>query len=508
MSSSVASLDPSLSFNTSSFSFTNLMNSSSSSFTDFFANNNTNDGLESDYQKNGISSNNHTNNDDGNIISNHNRNGFDQLIEIPKFKSMAPSSLSVSEPNNTNLVSPSSFLNTPNAFSPSIFLDSPLLNRFPSPTLGAFGAQPINWGFTNEAQLGAKEEARSNNFSFPTTNTSTEGWNNLDEPNKEDEMINKQQLTSKPEFTQNNQILIHELSRTQTTDAANMQRSFNAQPPVQMNRAQKRAEDGYCWRKYGQKQVKGSENPRSYYKCSYPNCPTKKKVERSPEGYVTEIVYKGSHNHPKPQPGRRSSVQNNSNSNGFDGSESCNNALITQGQADYSSFTPETSSVSLEDEDEFDQTSAMSKSCKEDDNEPESKRWNYIQRCTFVLINLNSDTLYYRKGENEGEVISGYGSRTVKEPRVIVQTTSEIDILDDGYRWRKYGQKVVKGNPNPRSYYKCTSQGCPVRKHIERASHDLRAVITTYEGKHNHDVPAARGSGGITMPRFQLGHLL
>ncbi|RZR72431.1 hypothetical protein BHM03_00013389 [Ensete ventricosum] len=78
------------------------------------------------------------------------------------------------------------------------------------------------------------------------------------------------------------------------------------------------------------------------------------------------------------------------------------------------------------------------------------------------------------------------------EPRVVVQTVSEVDILDDGYRWRKYGQKVVKGNPNPRSYYKCTSAGCPVRKHVERASHDPKAVITTYEGKHNHDVPAAK----------------
>lgn len=38
------------------------------------------------------------------------------------------------------------------------------------------------------------------------------------------------------------------------------------------------------------------------------------------------------------------------------------------------------------------------------------------------------------------------------EPRVVVQTTSEIDVLDDGYRWRKYGQKVVKGNPNPRYF--------------------------------------------------------
>lgn len=56
----------------------------------------------------------------------------------------------------------------------------------------------------------------------------------------------------------------------------------------------------------------------------------------------------------------------------------------------------------------------------------------------------------FRKGENENEAISSVGSRTVKEPRIVVQTMSEIDILDDGYRWRKYGQKVVKGNPNPR----------------------------------------------------------
>lgn len=45
-----------------------------------------------------------------------------------------------------------------------------------------------------------------------------------------------------------------------------------------------------------------------------------------------------------------------------------------------------------------------------------------------------------------------------------------------------------------RSYYKCTSAGCNVRKHVERASSDPKAVITTYEGKHNHDVPAARNS--------------
>lgn len=62
----------------------------------------------------------------------------------------------------------------------------------------------------------------------------------------------------------------------------------------------KPANDGYNWRKYGQKQVKGSEYPRSYYKCTHADCPVKKKVERSLDGQITEIIYKGQHNHPRP----------------------------------------------------------------------------------------------------------------------------------------------------------------------------------------------------------------
>lgn len=36
-----------------------------------------------------------------------------------------------------------------------------------------------------------------------------------------------------------------------------------------------------------------------------------------------------------------------------------------------------------------------------------------------------------------------------------------------------------------------------VRKHVERASHNLKYVITTYEGKHNHEVPTARTNNQI-----------
>ncbi|CAN0927234.1 WRKY transcription factor 1 [Linum grandiflorum] len=60
-------------------------------------------------------------------------------------------------------------------------------------------------------------------------------------------------------------------------------------------------EDGYNWRKYGQKLVKGNEFIRSYYRCTHPSCQVKKQLERSHEGQLADIVYFGQHDHPKPQ---------------------------------------------------------------------------------------------------------------------------------------------------------------------------------------------------------------
>lgn len=40
-----------------------------------------------------------------------------------------------------------------------------------------------------------------------------------------------------------------------------------------------------------------------------------------------------------------------------------------------------------------------------------------------------------------------------------------------------------------RNYYKCTSAGCPVRKHIEMAVDGSAEVILTYKGIHDHDMP-------------------
>ncbi|KAK7337538.1 hypothetical protein VNO77_18118 [Canavalia gladiata] len=76
-----------------------------------------------------------------------------------------------------------------------------------------------------------------------------------------------------------------------------------------------------------------------------------------------------------------------------------------------------------------------------------------------------------------------------REPRFAFMTKSEVDHLEDGYRWRKYGQKAVKNSPFPRSYYRCTSASCNVKKRVERSFTDPSIVVTTYEGQHTHPSP-------------------
>ncbi|KGN58716.1 hypothetical protein Csa_002693 [Cucumis sativus] len=361
-------------------------------------------------------------------------------MEVPKFKSFQPPPFPMS---------PSSYLSSfSSGLSPTEILNSPLLfsfGVFPSPTTGALN---LRNDYEEVDQQEMKGDVKNYSVSAynPQTGSSVSSYFQSSSSNLT--LLNPSGLScdesgAKSEFV--------------NTEMAAAESKQNSQLAIYNREQQKSENDGYNWRKYGQKQVKGSENPRSYYKCTFPSCPTKKKVERSLDGQITEIVYKGTHNHAKPQPTRRSS-----NSGVYDPSAAETGVL------------QEDCSVSVGEE-EFEPNSPFSNSIEDNENEPEAKRW---------------------KGENENEGYCGGGSRTVKEPRIVVQTTSEIDILPDGYRWRKYGQKVVKGNPNPRSYYKCTSLGCPVRKHIERAANDMRAVITTYEGKHNHEVPAARGSGG------------
>ncbi|KAL2958114.1 hypothetical protein AAZX31_18G190000 [Glycine max] len=441
----------------------------------------------------------HSNWETSELSHNNHHQNHQVGLDVLKFKSVQPPSL----PLSPSPISPSSYLNFSSAFSPSELLNSPLFfpspNIFASPTTEALVGQSFNWrnGSGEEQQRGKEDEKNYSDFSFQSQIQSSLNMFQV-EPLKKQDMWKFNEPTKQSDFSS---------ERTATKSEYPSIQKFSSEmaagkPEIQSNsvpgsgyfdytsaslsvREQKRAEDGFNWRKYGQKQVKGSENPRSYYKCTHPNCSVKKKVEKTLEGQITEIVYKGQHNHPKLQSTRRTNSQSiNQPSSSCTNSGISDQSVVTLGNPQMDHFSIQEDSSASVGEENFEQTSQTSYSGGDEDNlGPDAKRW---------------------KEDNKNDGYSVSGSRTVREPRVVVQTTSEIDILDDGFRWRKYGQKVVKGNPNARSYYKCTAPGCSVRKHVERAAHDIKAVITTYEGKHNHDVPAARGSGNYYMNRNSL----
>ncbi|KAE9610000.1 hypothetical protein Lal_00006343 [Lupinus albus] len=147
-----------------------------------------------------------------------------------------------------------------------------------------------------------------------------------------------------------------------------------------------------------------------------------------------------------------------------------------------------------------------------------------------TVVDANNINEYHSgKAGNEAEDEDGDGGKTKKqlkpkkkkqkkqrEPRFAFMTKSEVDQLDDGYRWRKYGQKAVKNSPYPRSYYRCTTVGCGVKKRVERSSEDPTTVVTTYEGQHTHPCPATSraslsfmqyGNGGsLGSHHFMLPH--
>lgn len=57
---------------------------------------------------------------------------------------------------------------------------------------------------------------------------------------------------------------------------------------------------------------------------------------------------------------------------------------------------------------------------------------------------INKENYNYKKMRNNSRM------KKATRPRFAFHTRSPDDILDDGYRWRKYGQKAVKNSVYPR----------------------------------------------------------
>ncbi|KAJ9551347.1 hypothetical protein OSB04_015392 [Centaurea solstitialis] len=418
-----------------------------------------------------------------------------------KYKLMSPAKLPISR---------STCITIPPGLSPTSFLESPVLltnmKAEPSPTTGSFFKSPLmqrsigTAAFSLEANCSSRktlDDSKSGFFEFrphaqstSVTQISSGGFqvsacSNLQRAESSGQYQNQSEPRSYGSPSASNWEMASPKEQSLNAPAYMPREETNGSgkpkdsgPAIPFDRS---SDDGYNWRKYGQKVVKGSEHPRSYYKCTHPNCEVKKIFERSYTGQITEIVYKGTHDHPKPQPSRRFSA----------------GALmsIQEENADKSQYATYQAGLSANNGQnpifEANGTPVQSpRHANQDNTDGSARQLNH----TNDEVDDDDDPFSKKRRTDFGSLDVTPVVKPIREPRVVVQTTSEVDILDDGYRWRKYGQKVVRGNPNPRSYYKCTSAGCTVRKHVERASHDPKAVITAYEGKHNHDVPIVKNS--------------
>ncbi|KAB5513835.1 hypothetical protein DKX38_027741 [Salix brachista] len=256
--------------------------------------------------------------------------------------------------------------------------------------------------------------------------------------------------------------------------------------------------DGYNWRKYGRKVVKGSNNLKSYYRCVYSSCYAKKKVQHCDQsGHVVDVVYIGNHHHDPPQ---RKCIRVVSSAKHTTGSQVLDPSVQKLVGLDISVCSADGRHSSLHVPESEQQSSSISNGNvgsrikDRSDDESESKRNGTPTKW------LLWDCQYWGSGEAWIKERSAPSSvpalKTKKEPEIIIHTDSDEGSSNDGYRWRKYGQKMLKGNSLVRSYYRCSSSACPARKHVERATDDATSTTITYAGKHDHDKPAPKKMQG------------
>ncbi|KAK7388370.1 hypothetical protein VNO78_23186 [Psophocarpus tetragonolobus] len=239
--------------------------------------------------------------------------------------------------------------------------------------------------------------------------------------------------------------------------------------------------DGYNWRKYGQKQVKSPTGSRSYYRCTHSDCCAKKIECCNHLGHVIEIVYKSEHSHDPPL--KTNSIRE---SKFLSSSEPIvENSVPVQPVRVLKDSDPSISS----------KESLQEVPCSTDKKRQNSS--NISGNGKVMLKEEHVNESEPKKRMKKGDLTDMDSPvKPGKKPKFVVHAAGDVGISGDGYRWRKYGQKMVKGNPHPRNYYRCTSAGCPVRKHIEIAVDNSDAVIITYKGVHDHDMPVPKKRHG------------
>ncbi|CAN6350679.1 unnamed protein product [Urochloa humidicola] len=120
--------------------------------------------------------------------------------------------------------------------------------------------------------------------------------------------------------------------------------------------------------------------------------------------------------------------------------------------------------------------------------------------------------------DSKGKTEQGLGARppagSKRRARGCGEARARIvsSATDDGYAWRKYGEKSIQDHRNPRFYFRCAYKGelgCGARKQVERAEDDPSLFHVTYFGDHTPACPcrddaAVDGDGRFVLQTSSL----
>ncbi|KAJ1263427.1 hypothetical protein BS78_09G183700 [Paspalum vaginatum] len=94
-------------------------------------------------------------------------------------------------------------------------------------------------------------------------------------------------------------------------------------------------------------------------------------------------------------------------------------------------------------------------------------------------------------GERGGSAVPPAGMRSSKRMRMSRgergTRVEKKGTMEDGFIWRKYGQKDIHGSNYPRLYFRCTykdDHGCMARRQVQQSDADPSVYLITYFGEH------------------------
>ncbi|KAJ0254937.1 WRKY domain-containing protein [Hirschfeldia incana] len=151
-----------------------------------------------------------------------------------------------------------------------------------------------------------------------------------------------------------------------------------------------------------------------------------------------------------------------------------------------------------------------SSSSKESNDVLISEILSCFENTTAMMMNLEKKTLKRSqdRSDQSNKKRRMLEKNKTEKVKICVGTGQEGTPLDDGYCWRKYGQKDIHGSKNPRGYYRCThrfTRGCLAVKQVQKSDTDPLCYEVKYVESHTCDVTPLTTKHSVSVSKEEVG---